>query len=143
MEKTPWWAWIGGFVIVGTAVGVIGHVQGENQQREWDANSGTQQIQISGPLQGQGWALSSTATLETSGEFSETWLEVYVSRDADSGSRAPQLQIEIPAASLKCVVNRNYLWSTRTGSSLTLPCNRHVLVDELPTLTAAILTRTA
>ena len=89
-----------------------------------------QTISLSGALAGNGYSISSKATLTTSAEYSETVLHIYVARTDDPPNQTPMVTVQL-GNGLECSTFRGYIWSTNEGSALDLRCNYFVTAETL------------
>lgn len=103
------------------------------QEANWDAHSGTSPVEVSGALWGDGYEVVETGTLETWAEHSETALYVDVTRTDDNSGRTPVLLavFDHNGGQVRCETARGYIWSTSTGSQLTLLCDRYISLENL------------
>lgn len=103
------------------------------QQAQWDANSGTQTVEVKGALWGDGYEIADTATIESWAEHEETAVYLQISRTSDTLSRTPIVALEIENESypIRCETSRAWMWSTDAGSEVTLLCDLYLNLDRL------------
>lgn len=102
------------------------------QEANWAADSGTRAVEVGGALWGDDYEVADAGTIETWAEHSETAIYLDVTR-TDSDSRyTPVLTAVLDGdAEVECRASRGYIWSTETGSQLTLLCDRYVELEDL------------
>lgn len=125
------------FVVLALTVG-LPWACSASQEAAWEANSGTQEVEVIGSRVGDGYTVDMTGRVETWDEYKETAVYVHVRRDADSPSRTPLLAA-IVGDNNRCETSRSYIWSTEEGSNLTLMCDWHMSLEEIRALESVIV----
>jgi len=101
------------------------------QKAQWEAKSGTQSVRVEGALWGDDYELADTATLVSNAQYEETSIELRVHRTSERSSRTPivVLEIEDEFFPRSCETPRSWMWSTASGSTVTLLCDMYMPLD--------------
>jgi hypothetical protein len=127
--------WFFGGIGLLVAMGMGVQYRADQQQAEWDAASGSAIVELAGVMSGDSYSLGHLGTAHTSAEHTETTLEVNAARiETRYNSRTPTVIVHFSEVDLTCGTPRNWMWSTEEGSTLTLLCDRYVLLDDLRNL---------